>query len=245
VSYTFRNQTNQGASAVTPMQVGNDIIYASSRGTQILSLAYTYYTNSFQEQDVSVLAPHLFGGCLAPVRMVWQREPDKLLWVLREDGTCAVLTYMKEQEIYAWAQRTTDGIIHDICLLRTENYDYIYWLVERQGSYFIEEVQERIANPAEEYWGVDCGLRYEGTKYESKLQIYPSGSDLLAVSTASVFSGTAGSFLRAGGGLYEILSVTSGTQVKLRRIRGSAFKGDGRTICGSWTVSPAVSTVGK
>lgn len=243
VSYSFRNQTNQGASQVTPAQVGNDIIYSSSRGTQILSLSYTYYTNSFQEQDVSVLAPHLFGGRLAPVRMVWQREPDKHLWVLRADGTCAVLTYMKEQEIYAWAQRTTAGIIHDICLLRTLDYDYIYWLVERTNGFFIEEVQKRVANPTEEYWGVDCGLRYEGDTFDYGLKIYTSGSDLLAVSDTSVFTGTVGDFLRAGGGLYEIIEVTSGLIAKVTEIRAASFSGDGRTIFGSWTISTPANTV--
>lgn len=246
VNFAFRNQTNQGASAVTPAQIGNDIIYASAHGTQIIALGYTYYTNSFQEQDVSVLAPHLFGGCLAPVRMVWQREPDKLLWVLRKDGTCAVLTYMKDQEIYAWAQRTTDGIIHDLCLLRTPDYDYVYWLVERTNGFFIEEVQQRVADPADEYWGVDCGVRYEGDRFEHSLQIYPSGEDILASCSTAVFAGTVGKLLRAGGGLYEILSIVTGTSNQVARVsehRAATRKGDGKTICGSWTISTPIDTV--
>lgn len=245
VSFSARNQTNLGAGQMAPQRVGNDIIYASALGTQIIALSYTYYTESFQEQDISVLATHLFGKHLAPVRLVWQREPHKFLWVLRKDGTLAVLTYTKEMEIVAWAQRTTDGIIHDICLRKTPDYDYVYWLVERNGQFFIEEVQERVAEPAEEYWGVDCGLRYEGTRVTGSVKIEDVSGTLHITQSDEDFTGTVGHFIRAGGGLFEILTVEATDEVTVQEWRAATrLKGDGLTTADDyWTISEPTASV--
>lgn len=245
ISYNSRNQTNLGAAAMAPQRVGNDIVYASALGTQIISLNYTYYTESFQEQDVSVRAPHLFGKHLAPKRLVWQREPDKLLWVLRENGSLAVLTYMKEQETYAWAQRSTDGVIIDVCIRRTPSYDYLYWLVERNGEYFIEEMQERIASPAEEYWGVDCGLRYEGARETTKLVISVEDGQKLLTRGAGSWASYVGYYVRAGGGLFLVTADNGSGVAEVTEIR-AAFRlmADNKTIAdSSWTLAEAVDTV--
>lgn len=256
----IENQTHLGCSFASPALVNDDVIYASPRGSSIVSLNFTYYTNSYQAQELSILAPHLLADSFnrrqqAPKRLVWQSEPYKILWVLREDGRLLSLTYLREQEIYGWAQHETQGRILDICLVREQEQDSLHLLVERFGSIFFERMMPRDVIAADRYWGVDCGLRYEGAEQTSQLVLQLTkpdegtvpalGQTVTATALAFDFTGTVGHILRAAGGEFEVLSVTSATeaQVKVLAFPTRWRTDDLRPEVFTWTLTAPVTTV--
>lgn len=241
--YVLETQAEVGVGRPKPAVISNDILFSSNRGSSFHALAYTFYTNSYTPQEISILAPHLFGEEKAPKRMVWTEEPDKLLWVLREDGALLSLTYMKEQEIFAWAQHHTDGFIRDICSYSRPDRDSMILFIERDGTTFIEELAPRRVTSVEEYWGSDnsIGLSFVEPVTEVtglwhleglEVQILADG-DVLArqtVTDGAISFGAEASVLRIGIP-YECLGISlplSDQQLivngRLRRIVGSAVR---------------------
>lgn len=142
-SREIENQSDIGVGTATPAILNDDVIFSSARGSSIISMGYTFYTNSYSPQDISILAAHLFGEGKKPIRMEWIAEPDKLLWVLREDGVLLTLTYMKEQEIFAWAQHETAGTVLDIVRMGEPNQDALYALILRGTVHSLEKLAKR------------------------------------------------------------------------------------------------------
>lgn len=169
-SFVIEPQAELSVGTPPPILINNDLLFSSARGTSFHSLAYTFYTNSFSPQEISILAPHLFGPGQEPVRIVYAQEPDKLVWVLRKDGTLLSLTYLKEQEIFAWAQHHHNGFIHDICDYSRNDRDSLMIIVEHRNTspqrFTFEELEARKLSPIAEYWGVDSAF---GRTYESPI----------------------------------------------------------------------------
>jgi hypothetical protein len=157
-SRQIENQAEIGVSRAVPARINDDIIFATPRGSSVISMGYTFYTNSYTPQDVSVLAAHLFGPGKEPLRFEWISEPDKLLWVLRADGRLLTLTYMKDQETFAWAQHETAGQVLDIISLRRPTRDVLYALVQRPFGIFLEKLADRDLSSLKNYVGSDCAL---------------------------------------------------------------------------------------
>ena len=158
VSRDIENQSDIGVGTPVPAIINDDVIFSTPRGSAIIAMGYTFYTNSYAPQDISVLAAHLFGEGKAPVRMEWISEPDKLLWVLREDGQLLTLTYMKEQEIFAWTQHQTAGFIHDIVAVSEPGRDALYALIERDEVFALERLAPRRISALADYIGTDRAL---------------------------------------------------------------------------------------
>lgn len=260
INRVFENQTHLGCGTAAPALVNDDVIYASPRGSTVVSLNFTYYTNSYQAQELSILAPHLLADSFnrrehTPVRLVWHAEPHKILWVLRKDGRLLSLTYLREQEIYGWAQHETQGRILDITLVREQEQDTLHLLVERFGTIYLERLMPRDVISADRYWGVDCGLRYEGATRSTALQIAltrpaegqtPLLGELITITAPSDdFTGTEGHILRAAGGVWEIETVVSATQAQARLLSyPSEWRADDQTPeVFTWTLTEPVTTV--
>lgn len=158
ISREIENQSDIGVGQPVPAFINDDIIFSTPRGAAVISMGYTFYTNSYNSQEVSVLAPHLIGKGKAPVRFEWIAEPDKMLWAQREDGALLSLTYMKEQEIFAWAQHKTEGKILDICAVAEADRDILYALVERDTGVQLEKLAIREIDDLATYVGSDSAI---------------------------------------------------------------------------------------
>lgn len=154
-------QVYTGVSDTPPVAVDLDVLFLTKGGVSLNSLLYTEYTESFQMQDLSVLASHLLSSRNQVTRMVPQPDPFKLIWMPREDGTALTLTHVREQEVFGWSRHTTYGNFRDFELIEEADGMYLYQVVERylRGRWvqYIERVVPRKDDFAENYWGVDCG----------------------------------------------------------------------------------------
>lgn len=167
-------QAFNGCNDVPPIAINYDILYVQAKGAIVRDLAYNFYVNVYTGQDMTVLASHLFLGHQI-LEWAWAEEPFRIVWAVREDGVLLSFTYLKEQEVYAWAHHDTAGQFKSVCSIAEGNEDAVYLTAQRTINGNVVQYVERMASrnmhakpdysppvPAhlELAWFVDCGLQY-------------------------------------------------------------------------------------
>lgn len=159
-------QSNYGSSNVMPVVSGSQIIFVQAGGSIVRDLGYTYVSDSYDGDELSIFAKHLFENKHV-VDMAYSKEPHKITWCVISDGTIAALTYNKKQEVCAWHKHTTKGNFESVAVVREDLEDAAYFAVERilngQTKRYIERMATRLISDAKEGFFVDCGLRYNGS----------------------------------------------------------------------------------
>lgn len=163
-------QSFYGCSNVPPVVSGNMILFAQSGGSVIRDLGYTYLSNSYDGEELSIFANHLFEGKQV-VDMAYSKEPYRILWCVMSDGTINALTYNKKQEVAGWHQHETKGKFEAVAVIRENFEDIPYFIVKReingQTKRFIERMSTRIIDKTEDGVFLDCSLKYEGTPIQT------------------------------------------------------------------------------
>lgn len=160
------SQSNIGSANINPVQIGNQLVYVQAGNSTIFDLGYSFEADGYTGSNLTILARHLFDNHKI-VTMAYQRDPDSILWVVRDDGVLLGLTYMKEQEVIAWHRHETAGKFEWVEVIPHENgYDEVYLIVRRMidgvERRCIERLMERINDNVEEAFFVDCGRTYRG-----------------------------------------------------------------------------------
>lgn len=158
-STRFESQSFFGSSRVPPLTAGDSILILQGSGTVVRDLYYTV-TEEYTGMELSILAEHLLERPV--VDWTWQLNPYHAVYAVREDGVLLTLTYLREQEVYAWSEHRTEGAYRSVCCLRRDQVDELYFVVERDGAYFLEMQEPRAWGTAvADSFFVDCGLSYD------------------------------------------------------------------------------------
>jgi hypothetical protein len=156
-------QEGRGSSKVLPVVIGNRVIYVQPMGTVVWDLGYDYISDGYTGDPLSLLSNQLFEGHRI-IDMAYQKEPDSLVWLVRDDGMLLSMTYLREQEIVAWAWHDTDGQVESIWTIpnATVGYDEVWVVVKRGTERFIEKMVKRMisTDPRKQFF-VDCGISYD------------------------------------------------------------------------------------
>lgn len=158
-------QSFYGCSNVPPVVSGNMILFVQSGGSVIRDLGYTYISNSYDGEELSIFANHLFEGKQV-VDMAYSKEPYRILWCVMSDGTINALTYNKKQEVSGWHKHETKGQFESVAVVREGYEDVVYFVVKReingQVKRFIERMASRIIDKTSDGIFLDSSLCYEG-----------------------------------------------------------------------------------
>ena len=160
-------QAYNGCSDVPPLVINYDILYVQAKGSKVRDLAYNFYVNLYTGSDISVLSTHLFFGYQI-LQWAWAEEPHKIVWAVRNDGQLLSLTYLKEQDVMAWAHHDTQGLFQSICTVPEGTEDAIYVVVARQingqNVQYVERLHTRNFNgDVRQAFFVDAGVSYAQT----------------------------------------------------------------------------------
>jgi hypothetical protein len=157
-------QASTGANHLPPIPVNQNILFVSNKSTTVRDLAFNFYVQTYYGFDRSVMAAHLFSGHTL-TSWCYAEEPSRTIWAVREDGVLLCLTYVPEQEVYAWSHHTTDGTFLACESVSSATQDEVYFAVVRDGKTLIEVQAPRPGSTVTDlrsYWTVDCGLHYSG-----------------------------------------------------------------------------------
>lgn len=164
-SFSARPQSYVGASNAQPVVTSKSVLYVADRGAHIQEVSYRWETQTYQSDDISVLAPHLF-DYKGVVQLAYAKAPVQTLWAVRDDGILLGLTHMPEQEINAWHQHDTQGFFESVCAVAEGTEDGVYVIVRRaingQTVRYVERLHTRQFTEVADAFFLDSGLTYEG-----------------------------------------------------------------------------------
>lgn len=171
-SISVKPQSYIGCNNVTPVLVGNSILFAQARGGRIREMSYSWQANGYLTNDISILAPHLF-DYQNIVDMAFCRAPYPVLWAVSSSGQLLGLTYVPEQQIAAWHHHdTVNGSFESACSVtetpagQVSAEDMLYVIVKRTiggvQKRFVERMHTRNFLRPDDAYFVDCGATYSG-----------------------------------------------------------------------------------
>ncbi len=165
-------QSFYGCSHVPPVVSGNMILFTQSGGSVVRDLGYTYVSDSYDGEELSIFANHLFEGKQV-VDMAYSKEPYRILWCVMSDGTVNALTYNKKQEVTGWHKHETKGEFEAVAVIREGFEDIPYFVVKRtingQTKRFIERLASRYLDKTQDGIFLDCSLTYDGVPIKTIL----------------------------------------------------------------------------
>ena len=102
-----QHSTHGSRTGVQALRVDSSTIFAQRAGRKLLQYGFDFDTDTFQGVDLAVLADHLTVGGIKG--MAWAQEPDRTLWVWRDDGGLLAIAYDRQQEVTGWAKIELGG----------------------------------------------------------------------------------------------------------------------------------------
>ncbi len=174
-SFSFSSQGANGCSDVPPIAVANIALYIQEKGSAVRDLAYSFDVDGYQGSDLTIMANHLFQRHQI-IDWAFSIVPYSIAWCIRDDGKLLSLTYLREQQVFAWAPQETDGQFESTCSVSEGNEDAVYFIVCRKvggGTVrYIERLSSRLFTNTEDAFFVDSGLSYDGRNKDESSTVH-------------------------------------------------------------------------
>ena len=252
-------QASSGANDLPPLQINYDILYCQNRGATVRDLAFNFYVQNYTGTDRSVLASHLFLGYTLN-EWTYAEEPFRQILVVRNDGQLLCLTYVPEQEVFAWAHYDTFGQFVSVASVPEGQTNAVYVIVKRNVGgawvYFLERFDTRLFAQVQDAWCVDAGLALAQTYPGANITLSAATGNITITASAAVFSaGSVGKVIWAGavgqtpGGQATVTAYTDAHHVTAQvnipfPVVGNEFNSvPVPYAAGEWTLDAPVSSV--
>lgn len=164
--------TYNGCSTLRPIPINTTALYVQEDRKTVRDLVFDYTVDGYNGNDLTRFVNHLLDG-FTIIDWCYQQTPHSVVWAVRSDGKLLSLTYIKEEQIYAWALHETDGEVESICSIQETGGHAVYIVVKRitdNGTYrYWEYLSPRIIdeNAVEDCFFVDSGVTWNGWNPDS------------------------------------------------------------------------------
>jgi hypothetical protein len=170
-NYDLRWDTNHGSNKLRAEAINGTVLYLQQEGRTLRNQEITGVEDYYSSNAETTLADHILEGGVTQTAYQRQRYPT---WHgVRKDGELASMLYEKNQNIFAWYRRKTDGEIESISVNpRADEEDQVCYIVKRSvnGSTVRNVEYVKIGqyrglqnDETSEMWFVDDGIRVEGS----------------------------------------------------------------------------------
>jgi hypothetical protein len=152
-SVTIKRTTDSGSKAIGINAVGVEgaTVFIQRGGKAIREFVFVDTEQAYQAQNISLLSSHLINDpSNIFVRRGTSTQEGDLVGVINDDGTMAVLSTLRTQDVTAWSLLITDG---DFIAADAVD-DKIYCVVDR----VINGVTRRFIEVADSRMLTDCGV---------------------------------------------------------------------------------------
>ncbi len=215
-SISVRPQSYIGASNVQPQIVNSNAFYCAARGGHVREFSYSYNAGGYISGDVSLRASHLFSDDDPITELALSKSPDQYLWALKNNGNVLGFCYVPDQQVGAWFEYETDGVIESIAIVQEGSTDSMYAVIRRNIGGTQKRFVERKLARGDERMGsglfLDCAGQFH---YETKTTKI-TGATWLAGATVTVV---------ADGGVYRGYTMAEDGSVELPKAVQSGWIG--------------------
>lgn len=204
LTFTFKAVSRNGIKPGTRVQsVDSGSVYIQRQGKSLNEFVFTDTQQTYVTQRISLLSGHLLKN---PQRIALRRassteEADLLVMTNQDDGTMAVFSMMRSQQITSPSEFTTDGQFLDVGVDVTQIYTVVKRRFNNVDRYFLElfgfEFFTDCAFVGAAASGVGSGLPHIGKSLNVICDGVPQGNE-------TVSSGGAVTFDRASTAAYEV-----------------------------------------
>jgi len=132
-SIQLSRQTRVGSPVdrmIPPVDVDGSTVFVARSGQALHEFAYTEVGDSYQANDLALVARHLVA---APVSMAYD-QTTRLLHLVTADGAIATLTLYRAEQVIAWTRQETLGFFRAVA----ETEGRVHVVVERYGAHRLE-----------------------------------------------------------------------------------------------------------
>jgi hypothetical protein len=161
-------ETTFGCSEVRPLRAGNSTILIQKGQEKVKEITFDLDTDGLLGIDLTILADHIPRGGLTD--MVWQQEPELIVWFVHSDGRLVGLTYDRANAAIGWHDHDIggDGVVESITAIPSGAEDQVYVAVKRtiDGATVrhIEYLKPmEFGDDVEDAFYLDSGLTYDGS----------------------------------------------------------------------------------
>jgi len=135
----WKSQTGYGSKGIRPIFIDGATLFVDSSSRTIREFIYSLDEDSYVSNSITLLASHLLTD-IKSFSSIKGTDIDvsDFVYVVNEDGSLAVMNTLRNEGILGWTHWTTDGEFLDVCVVDKA----VYFLVKREGEYFIELLNE-------------------------------------------------------------------------------------------------------
>ncbi|MBQ1988688.1 MAG: hypothetical protein II234_02130, partial [Clostridia bacterium] len=153
-----RQRTNWGGEPIQPIVAGTFVHFIQRNGNKLRQFQYDYFYDAYKAVDCSIFSEHLLES---PIReMALQKNPDSIIYLMREDGKVVMLTLEQDQSVQAWSMlEEMSAKVESIQTIPSfdGNFDEVYMVLNR--NILATTLTPTCSNPS-----VTVTTSYSGTK---------------------------------------------------------------------------------
>lgn len=161
-----KRQSGYGSFRIQPLLVGSTVLFAQRGGLSVLEYVFQWETQNYIAPNVTQLFSH---RVLSGVRsMAYSQTPERLLWIVTNDGRLASCTYRREEQVVAWAIHETAGEVESVASVYgvPAGGDEVWLVVKRNGARRIERLKSSYWSALEsggQVWHLDAAKEKAGS----------------------------------------------------------------------------------
>lgn len=161
-------ETTFGCSEVRPLRAGNSTILIQKGQEKVKEITFDLDTDGLLGIDLTILADHIPRGGLTD--MVWQQEPELIVWFVHSDGRLVGLTYDRANAAIGWHDHDIggNGVVESITAIPSGAEDQVYVAVKRtidgatvRHIEYLKPIE--FGDDVEDAFFLDSGLTYDGS----------------------------------------------------------------------------------
>ena len=133
------SQTQYGSARIRPVAIDGSTLYVQRTRKALRDFRYSYEEDAYNSLGVSALAPHLMNDIVDLT--VWngsRTDEIGLAFVVNGDGTLAVFSSRREQNVSAWCRWTTTGMFKAATGLLESVYFAVQRTIDGTAHIFLE-----------------------------------------------------------------------------------------------------------
>ena len=125
-----------GSHPLHPVNLEDSIIFLQRGGRVVRSFGFDINIDGYRGGDLTIFASHLFEQKTV---QSWDKviRPSTHLWLCQNDGKMLCLTFVKEQQIFAWSRHEIKGATVESISFGGNN---LYFIVRRGNKRYLEKL---------------------------------------------------------------------------------------------------------